>query len=50
VASHASQFDLHAKRKKDDAYNPGVFADRTLYDKQLNSLEATYHKKVDKKQ
>jgi metallo-beta-lactamase class B len=48
VASHASQFDLHAKRKKGDAYNPAIFADRTLYDKQLSSLEATYHKKVDK--
>jgi metallo-beta-lactamase class B len=48
VASHASQFDLHAKRKKGDAYKPGAFADRTLYDKQLTSLEATYHKTVDK--
>lgn len=48
VASHASQFDMHAKRKKGDAYDPGVFADRTLYDKQLTSLEATFHKTVDK--
>lgn len=48
VASHASQFDLHAKRKKGDAYNPGAFADRPLYDKQVSSLEATYHKTVDK--
>lgn len=46
VASHASQFDMHVKRKKGDAYNPGVFADRTLYDKQLSSLEATYHKTI----
>ena len=48
VASHASQFGMHAKRKKGDAYNPEVFADRTLYDKQLSSLEATYRKTVDK--
>lgn len=48
VASHASQFDMQAKRKKGDAYNPGVFADRTLYDKQLTSLEATFHKTVGK--
>jgi metallo-beta-lactamase class B len=48
VASHAGQFDLHAKRKKGDAYNPGAFADRALYDKSLASLEATYHKTVDK--
>lgn len=49
VASHASQFDLHTKRKKGDAYNPAVFADRILYDKHLTSLESTYHKTVDKK-
>jgi metallo-beta-lactamase class B len=48
VASHASQFDMHAKRKKGDAYNPEVFANRTLYDKQLANLEAIYRKKMDK--
>jgi metallo-beta-lactamase class B len=46
VASHASQFKMHEKRKKGDAYNPEVFADRALYDKTLEEREADYRKLV----
>lgn len=44
VASHASQFDLHKKRKKGDMYNPEAFADRAPYDKQLEDRKADYLK------
>jgi len=42
VASHASQFDLHDKRKPGDAYNPAVFNDRAEYDAQLDTLTQAY--------
>ena len=45
VASHASQFDLHSKRKPGDKYNPAIFADRKGYDESLRELEADYLKK-----
>jgi metallo-beta-lactamase class B len=35
VASHASQFDLHTKRKTGDAYNPKLFADKEIYFQKL---------------
>ncbi|THU39294.1 subclass B3 metallo-beta-lactamase [Niastella caeni] len=44
VASHASQFGLHKKRKQGDAYNPDAFADRAGYDKILAEIEAQYLK------
>ena len=47
VASHASQFDLHKKRKVSDVYNPQVFADREGYDEYLKELEDRYKKKMD---
>ncbi|OQP44890.1 subclass B3 metallo-beta-lactamase [Niastella yeongjuensis] len=46
VASHASQFDMHEKRKDGAAYNPEAFADRTLYDKTLEEREADYKKLI----
>ncbi len=46
VASHASQFNLHEKRKDGDAYNPEAFADRSLYDKTLEERTADYKKLV----
>jgi metallo-beta-lactamase class B len=49
VASHASQFDMHEKRKDGDAYNPEVFADRALYDKTLEARTADYDKLKDQK-
>jgi metallo-beta-lactamase class B len=42
MASHASQFNLHEKRKAGDGYNPAVFGDRALYDTQLDALTETY--------
>lgn len=46
VSSHASQFDLHTKRKPGDAYNPEVFRDRTGYDNSLEELQNAYNRKV----
>ena len=45
LASHASQFNLHKKRKPGDAYNPEVFKDRTGYEKALIRLEKEYEQK-----
>ena len=44
VASHASQFGLHNKRKDGDSYNPEAFADRSMYDKILEERKADYLK------
>ncbi len=44
VASHASQFKLHEKRKAGDPYNPETFANRDGYDKSLSAIEANYLK------
>lgn len=46
LSSHASQFDLHAKHKPGDAYNPQVFSDRAGYDKKVKELEEAYQKKL----
>jgi len=46
VASHASQFNLHEKRKDGAAYNPELFADRALYDKTLEQRTVDYKKLV----
>lgn len=44
VASHASQFDMHNKRKAGDAYNPEAFAGRADYDKIMAAREEDYKK------
>ena len=46
VASHASQFNLHEKRKPGDAYNPKVFMDKNLYLENLNELENDFNEKI----
>ena len=46
VASHASQFDLHKKRKEGDAYNPKLFMDKENYFKKLKNLEDDYFEKI----
>lgn len=46
LASHASQFGLHTKRKPGDPYNPFAFIDRKGYDNALSELEAAYKKKA----
>jgi len=45
VASHASQFALHSKRKPGDAYNPLAFADRKGYDQALENVWKVYRQK-----
>ncbi len=42
VAAHASQFELHAKRKEGDAYDPAIFADRKGYDKVLEEVSEDF--------
>lgn len=42
LASHASQFRLHTKRKPGDAYNPQVFIDRAGYDRALDGYRRLY--------
>jgi metallo-beta-lactamase class B len=44
--SHASQFDLHKKRKPADAYKPDAFADRKGYDAIVSDLYDAYVKKL----
>jgi metallo-beta-lactamase class B len=44
VASHASQFNMHGKRKAGDAYNPEAFAGRSDYDAVIAAREADYKK------
>lgn len=46
VASHASQFELHKKRKSGDVYNPKVFMDKNLFFKNLQELKNTYLDKI----
>ena len=46
-SSHASQFDLHSKRKPGDKYNPEAFSDRKGYDESLKVLEGQYKRKME---
>jgi metallo-beta-lactamase class B len=46
LCSHASQFDLHKKRKAGDTYNPKAFADRKGYDTIVSDLYDAYVKKL----
>ncbi|SDQ14426.1 metallo-beta-lactamase class B [Chryseobacterium soldanellicola] len=46
VASHASQFGLHTKRKEGDSYNPKLFADKEVYFQKLGKLETDYQEKI----
>lgn len=48
VASHASQFGLHKKRKPGDAYNPSVFFDQKGYMESLEELKKDYEEKLKK--
>ncbi len=45
VASHASQFNLHSKRKAGDAYNPEAFTGRADYDRALENVWKVYKEK-----
>lgn len=46
LSSHASQMDMHKKRKPGDAYNPSVFADRAGYDALVAGYEKDYQNKI----
>ncbi|UYQ95490.1 subclass B3 metallo-beta-lactamase [Chitinophaga horti] len=48
VAAHASQFDLHKKRKEQDAYNPTLFTDKAEFKSRLSKIEADYRKRLAK--
>jgi metallo-beta-lactamase class B len=50
VASHASQFKMHDKRKPGDLYRPEVFNDRPGYDASVNSLQLEYNKRLKSEQ
>jgi metallo-beta-lactamase class B len=46
VASHASQFQMHNKRKPGDQYNPQAFADRPGYEASINAIKRDYEKRL----
>jgi metallo-beta-lactamase class B len=46
VASHASQFRLHDKRKPGDGYEPKVFSDRPGYEASINTIKREYNKRL----
>jgi metallo-beta-lactamase class B len=46
LASHASQFNLHGKRKVGAPYNPKAFIDQEGYQRALADLQLQYDKKV----
>ena len=50
LASHASQFGLHAKYKPGDAYNPERFVDPAGFLEAVTGLEKTYLAQVSKEQ
>jgi len=46
LASHASQFKLHNKRKPGDRYNPVVFMDKNEYNLAISDLQKQYTDKI----
>jgi metallo-beta-lactamase class B len=46
VASHASQFRLHEKRKPGDPYRPEAFSDRPGYEASINTIKKEYEKRL----
>jgi metallo-beta-lactamase class B len=49
VASHASQFSLHDKRKTGDPYRPEAFADQEGFKATLQSVQGEYNKRQKEK-
>ncbi len=49
LASHASQFALHAKHKPNNKYNPAAFFDKRGYEQSLNNLQKDFDEKIQKK-
>jgi metallo-beta-lactamase class B len=48
LASHASQFNMHGKRKPGDPYNPAAFIDQKGYGKSLEELQKQYDEHLKK--
>jgi metallo-beta-lactamase class B len=48
VASHASQFRLHEKRKPGDPYHPEAFNDRPGYEAAINTIKKEYNTRLTK--
>lgn len=46
VASHASQFRMHDKRKPGDPYRPEAFIDRPGYEASINTIRREYEKRL----
>jgi metallo-beta-lactamase class B len=46
IASHASQFQMHDKRKPGDQYNPQAFADRPGYEASINAIKRDYERRL----
>jgi metallo-beta-lactamase class B len=46
VASHASQFRMHDKRKPNDPYRPEAFRDRPGYEASINSIRREYDRRL----
>ena len=46
VASHASQFGLHEKRKPGDPYYPEAFSDKAGYDSSINTIKREFDKRL----
>lgn len=46
LASHASQFNMHAKHKPGDKYNPAAFTGQQGYDAALNDLQQQFDEKM----
>ena len=46
LASHASQFNMHAKHRPGNAYNPAAFKDQAGYDAAISDLQKQYEEKL----
>lgn len=46
LSSHASQFDLHEKRRPGAAYNPAAFFDQAGYDAAISKLQEDYDERM----
>jgi metallo-beta-lactamase class B len=46
LASHASQFNMHAKHQPGDAYNPAAFIDPAGYEAALSNLKKQFDNKL----
>ncbi|MET0465436.1 MAG: subclass B3 metallo-beta-lactamase [Chitinophagaceae bacterium] len=45
VAAHASQFNMHEKRKEGGPYNPAAFSDKAAFFKRIQKIKKQYEEK-----